>query len=199
VGPIGTATVAGWSIDPDTASADQVAVYVDGVGLGWFNAALDRPDLAGPFPGYGTGHGYAVSFPATGGTHTVCTYGINISHGSNSTLGCRTFTVPTGAPVGSLDAAWSTTGQLGVAGWAIDPDTAGVSQVAVYVDGAGLGWFPAGGPRPDVAAAFPLYGPSHGYHLTFSAGSGAHTVCTYGINTGPGGNTTFGCRTVSVP
>ena len=83
-------------------------------------------------------------------------------------------------------------------GWAIDPDTSAPIAVHAYVDAKGTA-LTADGSRPDVAAAFPGYGPAHGYSATLPASPGAHQVCVYGINSGPGGNTLLGCRTVVVP
>jgi hypothetical protein len=41
----------------------------------------------------------------------------------------------------------------------------------------------------------PGYGGAHGFSTTLPGGSGAHTVCAYGINRGPGANTLLGCKT----
>ena len=47
----------------------------------------------------------------------------------------------------------------------------------------------------DVAAAFPGWGPGHGYSLSVAARPGQR-VCSYAINTLQGSdNTTLGCRT----
>jgi hypothetical protein len=67
----------------------------------------------------------------------------------------------------------------------------------MYIDGASaLTW--ASHPRSDVGAAFPSYGPIHGYSETMTAKPGVHSVCLYGINTGPGVSSQLGCRVVSV-
>ena len=39
------------------------------------------------------------------------------------------------------------------------------------------------------------YGGMHGFATTLPGGAGAHTVCAYGINRGPGTNTLLGCKT----
>ncbi len=54
-------------------------------------------------------------------------------------------------------------------------------------------------PAPTSRARCPGTGPNHGYHTNLTLASGAHTVCTYGINTGPGTNSTLGCRSVVLP
>jgi SpoIID/LytB domain protein len=101
-------------------------------------------------------------------------------------------------PFGAIDAV--TTGPLRVtaAGWAIDPDTNAPIMVQMYIDGRANALTWATGPRPDVGAALPAYGPNHGYTLTMATTPGTHTVCLYGINTGPGTSTQFGCRAVTV-
>jgi hypothetical protein len=85
--------VSGWAIDPDTMAAIQVHTYIDGQGAGGTIAGVSRPDLLGPFPLYGADHGYSVSYPASPGPHTVCTYGINVGAGSNVLLGCAAVTL----------------------------------------------------------------------------------------------------------
>jgi hypothetical protein len=91
---------------------------------------------------------------------------------------------------------------IDVAGWAGDPD-AGIApiRVHVYLDGRGAASVGTGLNRPDVAKAFPALGAHAGFYATpvQPPGRGNHTVCVYAINTGPGGNTPLGCRTVVVP
>jgi hypothetical protein len=125
-------------------------------------------------------------------------YGINIAGaGTNSTLGCRTISVG-GAPFGTVDAMRTGPGQIRVSGWVIDRDVATPGRVHVYVDGVATP-VTADEPRPSVGAAYPLYGANHGYDRVVTAAAGRHQVCVYGIDvSGPGANTTLGCRTVVV-
>ena len=194
---VGSVQVAGWVIDPDTTAPIPVHVYVDGVGTA-LTANGTRPDVAAAFAGYGPSHGFSASIPASGGSHQVCVYGINVGVGANSLIGCREVTVPSGAPFGALDVATSEPGSIQTAGWAIDPDTAASIPVHVYVDGVGTATT-ADGVRPDVGAAFPGYGSAHGFGLQTLTGAGDHTVCAYAINAGPGDNSLIGCRQVTVP
>ncbi len=190
--------VAGWAFDPSAPdTALQVHVYVDGTGTA-LAAGGPRADVGQAYPGYGASHGFSATVPAAPGQHTVCAYGINTGAGANRLLGCRSVTVPSGDPFGSLDGASGTLGGVSVAGWAIDPDTTGPIAVHVYVDGAGTA-LTANRSRPDVAAAVPGYGANHGFSATVAAAPGRHTVCAYGINTGGGGNSVLGCRAVTVP
>jgi hypothetical protein len=95
-GPAGL-HVAGWSIDPDTASPIAVHVYVDNAFSQGPAASVNRPDVGAAYPAYGSAHGYDLTIPAAPGPHTVCVYGINVGAGTvNTQLGCRTVTQ--GAP-----------------------------------------------------------------------------------------------------
>jgi len=79
--------VAGWAIDPNTNNPIEVHVYVGTSGTPVV-AERERVDLAGPFPGLGTRHGFDVVVPGRTG-QTVCLYAINAGPGATSTLGCR--------------------------------------------------------------------------------------------------------------
>jgi hypothetical protein len=97
-----------------------------------------------------------------------------------------------------VDTVTTGVGTVAVAGWAIDPDTASPIRVHIYVDAVGLN-AAADKPRDDVAAAYPGYGPNHGFSETITTTPGQHTVCAYAINSGAGpGNTGLACRTVTV-
>ena len=194
----GGVSVAGWAIDPDTTQPIQVHVYVDGAGVA-LTADGSRPDVGAAFPASGPNHGFGSALiGAQPGRHQVCAYAINVGPGhANPLLGCRAVTVPNWSPVGNLDAVTGVPGGVSVAGWAIDPDTTQPIQVHVYVDGAGVA-LTADGPRPDVGAAFPGFGSSHGFTALLGAAPGGHRVCAYGINVGTGTNALLGCRTVTV-
>jgi hypothetical protein len=193
----GTVGVNGWAIDPDTSSPIAVHVYVDNVGTA-ITAGNARSDLAALYPASGPNHGFSASIATTAGFHNLCAYGINVAAGANVLLGCKLVIIPGGSPYGSLDGARGVPGGVSVGGWAIDPDTASPIAVHVYVDGRGVATT-ANASRSDVGAAYPLYGPAHGYGATVGAAPGLHTVCAYGINVGLGGNSLLGCRTVDVP
>jgi hypothetical protein len=185
--------VAGWAIDPNTASPDAVDVYVGGAGTRTI-ANSDRPDIAATAPDYGAKHGYNLVLPAPHGTNRVCAYGINLGPGSTNTqLACKTVVV-SDLPMGSLDGA----SRNGVVGWTIDPDSTAPLEVHVYVNGAFRSKAVADGLRRDVGQAYPDYGAGHGYSAGFTpALAPGSTVCVYAINVGPGAtNPQLGCRTV---
>jgi hypothetical protein len=86
--------VAGWAIDPDTASPIPVHVYIDGAGHDLGPTSADRPDVAAAFAGYGARHGVRwTSGALTPGSHQVCVFAIDTGVGDNALLGCRTVSV----------------------------------------------------------------------------------------------------------
>jgi beta-lactamase class A len=190
----------GWAIDPDTKAAIIVQMYIDrrANALAWANRP--RPDVGAAYPAYGPNHGYTMTMSTTPGPHTVCLFAINTGPGASKLLGCRAVTVPSpNDPIGSLDAVSAGTGRVTARGWAIDPNSRAAIIVQMYIDrrANALAW--ANRPRPDVGAAYPAYGPNHGYTMTMSTTPGPHTVCLFAINTGPGASKLLGCRAVAVP
>jgi hypothetical protein len=191
--------VAGWAVDADSTAQIGVHVYVDDQFAGQVVAGTSRPDVGAAFLWAGNDHGYEIEVDALPGRHTVCTYGINVGPGTNAPLGCKTIDVPDRAPFGWLDSVTRpSAGTARVTGWAIDPDRIPPIDVHVYLNGAFAASLPAAANRPDVGAAFPFFGPSHGYDVTLAAPAGSVEVCVYAINWGPGwGNPRLGCKTVN--
>jgi hypothetical protein len=198
-------TARGWTIDPDTTAPIPVELYVDSVpAAGRKVSDRSRPDVAAAFPRYGADHGYIWSQPASPGVHDVCVYAINTAPGVNPRLGCRTVTVPTAVthveqgrtPIGWVDSVTATSTGYSVDGWTLDPDTAAPISVDIYVDGGYAGSATANGSRPDVGAAFQLWGDAHGFTTTVPAPPGMHNVCVYAINTS-GSNPPLACSTVA--
>lgn len=187
----GGVRVRGWAIDPDIAEPVTLHVYVNGVVAGSITANATRPDVGAAFAGYGDSHGFDAVIPSAGGT--VCVYAINAGPGAfNPGIGCRAVTGATA--FGVLDTVRLVPGGVQVAGWAIDPDSGDPVVVHMYVNGSVTGAFVAGGPRPDVGAAFPGYGDTHGFDTVIPIPGG--TVCVYAINIGAGTlNPGIGCRT----
>ena len=115
--------------------------------------------------------------------------------GTDLPLGCRSVTVPSGPPIGNLEYAGRGWGGLVVAGWALDPDTAGPVTIHAYVNGVFAKAFVADATRPDVGSVYPGYGDRHGFTAYFPIPSVGSTVCLYVINRGPWTpNTTLSCR-----
>ncbi len=189
----------GWALDPDTRNPVRVDFWIDGrTSIGSLIANRDRPDVQRAFPGLGAAHGFDSTIAVPQGAHSVCAYAINTGAGGNQLIGCRTITVNTN-PIGSLDAVAAHVGFAAVRGWTLDPNGTAPIQAHIYVDGKLFRVRTANDARPDIARAFPGYGANHGYHSNLTLLSGAHTVCAYGINIGPGGNATLGCKAVVLP
>jgi hypothetical protein len=194
----GGVRVTGWALDPDTVNPIPVHFWVDGQSaVAALTASGARPDVQAAFPGYGPNHGFDSLIQVPQGTHSVCAYAINTGPGSNQLIGCRFVTVQNN-PIGTLDSVTNTQSGVVVRGWALDPNSAAAIDVHVWVDGQPKVALLANQSRPDVGVAMPGYGANHGYQGTLTLPRGIHTVCTYGIDVGPGTNTTLGCRSISV-
>jgi hypothetical protein len=100
------------------------------------------------------------------------------------------------SPFGSVDSVRQVPGGVRVSGWAIDPNSDSPTSVHIYVGSTAYART-AGDSRPDVAAAFG-FGDRHGFSVVLPAPAGLVTVCTYGINVGPGGNALVECRSINV-
>lgn len=189
--------VSGWAIDPDTTAPIHVDVYADGKGLARLVAGNPRPDLAGPYPGRGTNHGFAAQFSLPAGAHNVCAFAINVGPGNNVLLACRSITVLAN-PFGSVDNVAQSGDGFNVSGWDLDPNTTAPIFADVYVDGSGLARLTANGNRPDIAGAFPGYGAAHGFAAHFPMNAGSHNICVFAINVGPGSNQLLSCTTLTI-
>ncbi|HZY00374.1 MAG TPA: N-acetylmuramoyl-L-alanine amidase [Dermatophilaceae bacterium] len=195
-GPL-SVTAAGWAIDPDTSAPIIVQMYIDdrANAVTWANQS--RTDVGAVYPSSGPNHGYHLTMATTPGTHTVCVYGINTGPGTSTKLGCRAVTVSSN-PFGAIDAVNAGPQSVTAGGWAIDPDTSAPIIVQMYIDSRANAMTWANQSRTDVGAVYPASGPNHGYNLKMATTAGTHTVCLYGINTGPGTSVQFGCRAVTV-
>ena len=190
-------SLSGWVIDPDTAAPVRVDVWIDGHYAGTTVGGNERDDVGAAYPAYGSDHGFTVTLPLAGGTHSVCAYALNTGSGTgNRLLKCRTATVG-GNPHGNFESATRAGNTVTLSGWALDPDTAGAILVHIYVDGRWTEALTADGSRPDIASAFPGWGAAHGFVGSVSVSGGAHSVCAYAINQGAGNsNVRLGCRSV---
>ena len=106
-------------------------------------------------------------------------------------------------PVGSLDGAYSSPGQLQLSGWAGDPDGTATTRLRIYYDDE---LEPQLEPRtsqarPDVQRAFPRLSATTGFSVTLPITPGVHTICIVGENTGPAGLSfaDLGCVHGTVP
>ncbi len=201
VGGDNSVTVTGWAIDPDTSAAIEVHVYADSVGVP-LRADVARPDVGSAYPAYGANHGFRGTVNIGPGTRQVCAYALNVGSGSTTTLGCISVVV-TGqpdlgrAPIGNFESATISNDTATITGWALDPDTTKSITIQVSVNGAAAKTFTADKSRPDVGAAYPSLGSAHGFVEKLTLAAGSNQICVTAINTGAGGNSAFGCRTVT--
>jgi hypothetical protein len=94
---------------------------------------------------------------------------------------------PTHVPNLYLDGAVQTTSRdaIHLWGWAADADApTRPLTVCVKIDGNPSGAVIADRARPDVAVAFPHYGPAHGFDLVLPASSTGHDVCVTAVSLG---------------
>ena len=111
---------------------------------------------------------------------------LNVGAGSPSVLGVRQLLIG-GNPFGVFEDVVVAYGRVAVAGWALDPDTAEPHRRArVRRRHTGRGRARPNQARPDVGAAYPLYGPNHGFSVSAPISRGRHEVCVFAINQGPG-------------
>lgn len=197
----GSVTVAGWTIDPDTAAPTRVVVASEG---SFAVAVADtiRPDVGRIYPFHGAAHGYtAVLGGLSTGLHQVCVFGVNIGPGFPfALLGCRVVLTGPTDPFGSLDVVGLASFDTVVAsGWVADPQMPFPIEARLMIDGRTVAQASAAAPRPDVAAAFPYSGALHGFGLYASISPGRHNVCVVGINVGLGNDAVLGCRVLDVP
>lgn len=196
----GGVTVSGWAQDPDTTGRTDVHIYIGSTGYALTTNAY-RADIARLFPGYSGSAGFGQTFRAPAGAQTVCVYAINVGVGGNVQLGCTTVTVPAPvdsgrAPIGVLEEVRLSDTTVSVSGWTLDLDT--IWPIQVRIEGAGRSaTITADRTRSDVGAAYPAYGASHGFLGSLTLPPGRTDVCVYGVNTGAGGDTLLGCRSVT--
>ena len=191
-GDSGSVRVRGWAKDPGMTGAQvQVQVLLDGSLVTTLTASQNRADVGA--------HGFDSTVASSSGPHIVCLRYLNVGAGNDVHMGCRSVVVAARAPVGVIDQMSSTPSTIRVRGWARDPDSSSPISVHVYIDGVAVRALRADILRPDVERSAPgQAGPAHGFDATIPATAGAHVVCVYGINVGPGANALVGCADIVV-
>ncbi len=58
---------------------------------------------------------------------------------------------------------------------------------------------PADVDRPDVAKAFPAFGPAHGFDVVVATAAGVHDVCVVAVAAGGMPESPIGCAKLDVP
>lgn len=192
-------TVTGWAGDPDTSSAINVSLTVDGITRWTVAAKLPRPDVARVYPKLGANHGFVGNSRIVSGTHRVCLVAHNVGTGPKmKILACRTI-VQKDSPWGYLDSAVSTSNVVRAKGWTFDFDKSTTPlQVRITSDGKTVATTTANKSRPDVAKVYGSYGLLHGYDVSVKVPYGKHAICAVAKNVGGGSDTTLrSCRTVN--
>jgi peptidoglycan hydrolase-like protein with peptidoglycan-binding domain len=198
---LGTVTVGGWALDPDTADTVTTGLTVDGVPSEQVLTTTSRPDIDARYPGMGDQHGVEAELALTEGTHRVCLTAANASGtpGQNAVVGCRTITF-THSPVAGLDIARQAPGGLLVSGWALDPDVTDASTVEVLSNGVVVASMPATAYRSALATSWPAHGTGHGFSKLIDLPAGTSSVClrVHNAEGTPGGDVTLACRQVRI-
>jgi hypothetical protein len=162
-----------------------IALVTDGGDVVRSPADQFRPDVGAVYPELGPYRGFSGLRGMTVGRHLVCAWAE--SPGLESALlGCRLFDNPPNEPIGHVDSVAPTYGGVRVSGWMLDRHSSDPITTRIYVDGRYGGDWRADRDRPDIAAVFPAYGPSHGFVVDVPAAPGQHTLCVNGLNVGPG-------------
>ncbi len=85
---VGTLTLDGWALDPDTTGSIDVHVYVDNRFAAAAPANQSRADVGAVF-GLGDLHGFHLDVAVANGAHQVCVFGIDAGGGPNPAVACR--------------------------------------------------------------------------------------------------------------
>lgn len=105
--------------------------------------------------------------------------------------------VSTSTFVGNFEALQVAPPGTSASGW-VAVSNGGVATVALVTDGSTIVRVQADQARPDVGAAFPLLGVSHGFSGLPSMGPGVHTVCAWAEAAGLQ-SALLGCRSINNP
>ncbi|WP_139196405.1 MULTISPECIES: hypothetical protein [unclassified Curtobacterium] len=208
-GGLGTISVSGWVLDPDSSKPAPWKVLVDGVSKASGTADRTRTDVAKVYKGVGSTLGFAKTIGGiTPGSRAVTLYTMDkpgtgyVKVASKSVVVSAPSTGPTGK-TGSVRGSYeSLTGGAGTAtvlGWAIDPDRWDPVKYKVHVDGKSTDSGTANATRTDVEAKHPTWGSDVGLALRLTGlSAGTHTVRVYFQDLPSGTYKSFGTKTVKV-
>ncbi len=184
----GTATIAGWALDPSGSPKIQVFKQ-DGTPIaGTLTTGLSRPDVNQVYPGYPNGatSGFSFTFDSTqfpnDGAQTII---VKVTGSSGAPLSWSIQVTLDNIPM-YIDSplsgsAFKRNQTVTISGWALNKS--GVSKIMVqYADGTPLPGTPTLGiSRPDVNQVYPGYpnGATSGFSFTFDSNelkSGPNTL-----------------------
>ncbi|NNE72367.1 MAG: hypothetical protein HKN26_01750 [Acidimicrobiales bacterium] len=141
---------------------------------------------------------YEAEIPVPAGQQSLCASVVDGA--AVRRIGCQTYIVPGGSPIGALDVAVPTgDGRVRVRGWALDPNSAQRLSVHIYSGSTYLGGGVADQRRNDIRDAYPAFGARRGFDFVVDAPTGdIRSICAYAIDVGVGNNTRLGCRNVDL-
>ncbi|HEX3174093.1 MAG TPA: glycoside hydrolase domain-containing protein [Solirubrobacterales bacterium] len=197
-----------------SSGASGIADVVDEVGSGyplpddlWSANWNGKATAADPYVPSTTWIGHRIHQYAGGHDETWGGVTINIDNNYAEGGVVGTASPADADPKGKLEAVSSPLpGQVGVAGWAFDPDvpTQPLAIRAYVGTGKGRGVPYELGPiaslaRSDIALIHSTAGPSHGFSVSFPVvASGPQRVCVYAVGIGEGADKALGCRRVGI-
>jgi hypothetical protein len=190
--------LSGWAIDPDTKAAVVIDVVVAGRLRATKPAAEASTLISRTYAAWGPNHGITAHIHLKSGTYRACFVAHNVGVGAATrTIGCRTFTLAD-SPFGFTDSVTAVFGGIRARGWAIDYDVPWTPlKINIAVDGNLVKQTYASKQRNDLAF-LGAYAVMHGFDVTVPLNHGPHTVCLTALNSGPGTNVQWPCRSVSV-
>jgi hypothetical protein len=104
-------------------------------------------------------------------------------------------------PVGSIDVLGQVLeDQIHLAGWTFDPNATDPIHITVADNGVSSDLV-ANGSRPDVNAAFPGVGTTHGFDTTLDetdSPAATHQICVTAKNVSTGADQKLGCKTITL-
>jgi hypothetical protein len=191
-------TITGWALDPNAPSSSlRIVFLVNGIRFTYVDSTLYRGDINSYYHTTGN-HAFSKMLTLKDGTNTVCVIAGNLGAGSNTELGCQTYSLP-GTPLGGISTASRNNNVATFTGWAFDydaPDTP--LTILGIIGGQAVSSVVSNVSRPDIDAAFQGTG-LHGYRIDVPLPAGASKVCLNANNIGPGSNLRLGCADFQVP
>ena len=193
----GDIKVTAYAYDPSSPTQSLAIWIVDNGQLKSARVANEAQPSLAPY-GIGGAHGASMSyFAGTVGTHSICIYAINIGPGSNQWVDCQNVEVKGAGgyhnPRGDF-VVTDTNGGISVAGWAFDASDFNQPTTVMWtVDGTPTTYSVA-----NLGSDYLGLPGAHGTVARMGASAGAHSVCMFVANIGPGSAQLVRCADVKV-
>ena len=190
VGGVGSFSVAGWAVFPDSLPT-AVGIAVN-VGSSWYGLTANQAsaEAASAYPLSIAAHGFAGVIAEPSGTYNACIWTSEPS-GPAVNVGCHSVTVTSAPPaIDSFETATAVAGGIQVTGYSEFPTSPGTAIVVAANIGSDWYGFTANGAN--------VRAPGHGFTGFIARPHGTYSVCLWTTEpAGPAGN--FGCKSVTVP